>query len=95
MNDVRDSAHLAIREVISQCGATITKTIFEIICMWQTNFKFVLRVPQIVPQYFVQKILMLNSDTSWVVRLSITVTIVLLSTMTVQYVSSTSNHFFC
>ena len=32
------------RKAIPQCGATLTRTIFEMICVWQSNIKFVLGV---------------------------------------------------
>ena len=38
LNDLRDSAYLAlIIKAIPQCGVTIAKTCFEIICAWQSN----------------------------------------------------------
>ena len=37
-----------IREEIPEGGATKTKTIFEIICAWQSNIQFVLGVPQVI-----------------------------------------------
>lgn len=44
-------------KAIPQCGTTITKTIFEIICAWQSKIiiKFVLGAPQIVARVAFRK----------------------------------------
>ena len=50
LNDLRDSVHLASQVRAFHRAVPVTKTIFEIICAWQSKIiiKFVLKDPQIV-----------------------------------------------